>query len=328
MKWTGGLVALAWAGLAYAETPVIETGRSLTEQFLLGQTAGLWDQMTPRMQEALGSERALGSFSRSITDQTGRAGRIIGEETQAVQGFDVYLQTRQFPSADRPLLFQWALDGEGRIAGFFVKPQPDEPSAAFEQHETATRLSLPFSGEWTVVWGGRKRSQNYHADSDNQRYAYDFLITRDGATHAGDPALLESYFCWGQPILAPADGVVTVAIDGLPDQVPGEMDPSHPPGNHVVLDHGNGERSLLAHLRNGSVAVTPGEAVSRGQQLGVCGNSGNTTEPHLHFQLQQGAAFGEGHGLPAPFVDLLIDGEPVDRAEPVRGQVVSPRPTP
>ena len=114
-----------------------------------------------------------------------------------------------------------------------------------------------------------------------------------------------------------------VAQDGLPDQAQGEMDPANPPGNHVVIDHGNEEYSLLAHLQQNSVTVSVGEEINAGQQIGRCGNSGNTSEPHLHYHLQTGKRFGDGHGLPAPFTRISIDGGPVTSGEPVRGQYVT-----
>ncbi|MCE7033233.1 M23 family metallopeptidase, partial [Lysobacter sp. GX 14042] len=76
------------------------------------------------------------------------------------------------------------------------------------------------------------------------------------------------------------------------------------------------------HLRQDSVAVEAGQQVAAGDELGRCGNSGNTSEPHLHFHLQDSPVFGEGLGLPAFFNDYTADGEAVERGEPVQGQVV------
>jgi murein DD-endopeptidase MepM/ murein hydrolase activator NlpD len=95
-------------------------------------------------------------------------------------------------------------------------------------------------------------------------------------------------------------------------------------GNHVVLEHGDGEFSVLAHLRHGSVAVEAGDRVRRGQRLGACGNSGRSSEPHLHYHLQDGPVPGRAAGLPAIFRGYLADGEPVGRGEPIRGQTVRP----
>ena len=122
----------------------------------------------------------------------------------------------------------------------------------------------------------------------DQRHAWDILVWRNGGTHRGDGKRLTDYWAFGRPILAPAPARVIEAVDGLPDNVPGHMDPQHAAGNHVVLDLGHGEYALIAHLRHGSVAVKVGDRVRTGQLLGRCGNSGNTSEPHVHFHVQDG----------------------------------------
>jgi murein DD-endopeptidase MepM/ murein hydrolase activator NlpD len=83
-------------------------------------------------------------------------------------------------------------------------------------------------------------------------------------------------------VVSPCDGAVLAAQDGLPDQAPPQADPDNPAGNHVVLACG-GLRIELAHLAAGSVAVAPGDRVRSGDRLGAVGNSGNTSEPHLHI---------------------------------------------
>ena len=158
-----------------------------------------------------------------------------------------------------------------------------------------------------------------------QRFAIDFVIRRNGVTHSGDPSRLESYFCWDQLVLAPAEGTVVAVADELPDQAIGQTDAQNAAGNHVVLDLGKGEFAFLAHLKRGSVAMKVGDKVAPGQELGRCGNSGNTSEPHLHFHLQRTPVLHQGEGLPAFFEDYVADGKTVVRGEPAQGQVVSPR---
>jgi murein DD-endopeptidase MepM/ murein hydrolase activator NlpD len=92
----------------------------------------------------------------------------------------------------------------------------------------------------------------------------------------------------------------------------------------VILDLGGGEYALLGHLRRGSVRGKHGDRVDAGAEIGRCGNSGNTTEPHLHFHLQDSPHLGDGHGLPAFFVDYVAHGKAVKRGEPTRGQIVAP----
>ena len=143
------------------------------------------------------------------------------------------------------------------------------------------------------------------------------------ATHRGDGKQLEDYYAWDQPILAPADGTVATLVDGLEDQLPGTFDRQNAAGNFVLLDLGNDEYALFAHLKNGSVTVGPGDKVTRGQELGRCGNSGNTSEPHLHFHLQQSRRPLVGDGLPAQFANYFENEVLVERGEPTRGAVIS-----
>src|SRR5690606_4811284 len=146
----------------------------------------------------------------------------------------------------------------------------------FLDYRTKANLHLPFEGKWYVVWGGRTLEQNYHAADRAQRFAMDMLISRDGATHSGDGTQLENYYCWGQPILSPGAGTVAAVVNDLPDNPIGATDPQHPAGNHIVIDLGNSEFAFLAHMQEGSVHMRVGARVKAGDQLGLCGNSGNT----------------------------------------------------
>ena len=113
-----------------------------------------------------------------------------------------------------------------------------------------------------------------------------------------------------------------MAIDGVPDNVPGTTNTKLAPGNHVVINHGNGEYSFLAHLRNGSIAVKLGDRVQPGDRLGACGNSGESSEPHVHYHLQNTEGYNVGAGFPAQFVSYIADGNAIARGEPKRGQTV------
>src|SRR6185436_12516733 len=137
------------------------------------------------------------------------------------------------------------------------------------------------------------------------------------------------YASWGTPILAPGAGIVAAAEDGLADNPPGVPDTKVSSlGNYVAIDHGNGEFSLLGHLRRGSLKVHIGEYVTTGQVLGACGNSGNSNGPHLHYNLQTGARPNQGTGLPAQFLRYAADGATVERGEPTRGQRIRNQPKP
>jgi hypothetical protein len=142
----------------------------------------------------------------------------------------------------------------------------------------------------------------------SQRFAIDFSkIGDDGKELHGDPAVNASYYSYGEPALAVADGVVSEVTDGIPENVPGttsraiKIDITNVSGNHVVVDLGGGVFALWAHLQPGSIPVKVGEHVTTGQVLGRVGNSGNADAPHLHFHLVAGPAPVTSEGLPFAF---------------------------
>lgn len=307
------------------EARIQEHARATVQHFYAGEVETLWKGFDAKLRAHLGSPENLKRFQRQVGEQLGQETQVASEALTRIEGGWSYRRVASFEKLAQPIEVLLAFDTRQRTTGFLIRPVPAEAPSEYLDYETKTRLRLPFEGEWTVFWGGRALADNYHAANPDQRFAYDFLATVDGSSHRGEGKANEDYHCFDRPILAPAAGTVVVAVDGVEDNVPGEMNPKQPPGNHVILDHGNGEFSLLAHFRKGTLAVEPGDEVAPGALLGRCGNSGNSSEPHLHVHLQTTAVFGQGDGLPAPFVDYVADGQPVERGEPTKGQHVSPR---
>lgn len=195
----------------------------------------------------------------------------------------------------------------------------DEP----DYYDQKTSYTLPFRGEWYVFNGGPDRSTSHSWDIVAQRYAYDFVITDDALKRWREGARgtdLDDYLCYAKPILSPADGTVVEVrndVRDAPRPGTGWMDPFAVDirGNYVVIEHAEDEYSVLAHLVPGSITVREGEEVPRGQELGRCGNSGNSSEPHLHFHVQDRRDFFTAAGLPVGF-----DGVSVDGARPKMGR--------
>jgi murein DD-endopeptidase MepM/ murein hydrolase activator NlpD len=180
--------------------------------------------------------------------------------------------------------------------------------------------SLPFhgtaQGEWFVFNGGLDEETSHSWDVVAQRFAYDFVVVDDALRRwraETEGRRLADYLCYGAPILAPADGVVVAVQDDIRDAGrpgTGWLDPfaQHIAGNRVVIEHAEGEYSFLAHLVPGSAAVRVGQEVIRGQEVARCGNSGNSSEPHLHFQVQDRADFFDAAGLPVAFDGVSVEG--------------------
>lgn len=180
-----------------------------------------------------------------------------------------------------------ALDTSGTIIGLRLTHLTEHPTT--DQAKSHFHYRLPFRGRWFTYWGGKNELVNYHYAYENQRYAFDFIILDHDRSAIGDPLLNESYFAYGKPILAPCAGRIVRVVDDIPDNVPvGVRNEGQPAGNYVEIDHGHHEFSLLAHLQYHSITVVPGDYVQAGDIIGLCGNSGNSSEPHLHFQVSNG----------------------------------------
>jgi hypothetical protein len=157
--------------------------------------------------------------------------------------------------------------------------------STLENTKPSATVRLPANVPLKVGWGGDKIETNYHAIAADQRWAYDLLV----APYATESAKLEDYGCYGVPVLAPASGLVVKVHDGEPDEIPGvSRNLAAPTGNHVAIRLGETQTYLIiAHLKTGSIAVKPGDTLVEGQVIGQCGNSGNTSEPHIHIHHQR-----------------------------------------
>jgi len=218
-----------------------------------------------------------------------------------------------------------------------------EAYSRYLDYQTKTHLIFPLKGESYIGWGGRTLKQNAHASLKDQRFALDIVALKEGhavlsakevekdtfKTYSGDENLNESYYIFNREVLATGAGTVVATKNNIADNIPGpgkyKPNRKEPAGNYVVLDHGNGEFSMFAHLKYQSVYVRKGDSVEQGDVLGLCGNSGNSTEPHLHYHVQNTKEIQKGEGLPAQFNDYIANGTFVKRGEPIRGQIVQPQ---
>ncbi len=185
-----------------------------------------------------------------------------------------------------------------------------------ENYQCKVKYSLPFHGTWTVVNGGIDKTSSHSWEINTQRYAYDFVILDEkGYSSSGENKKTADYYCYGKKILAPADGEVVELQDKHPDSLllgDGQVDCSAKDirGNYILIRHADKEYGLLAHLQPESIRVKVGDTVKRGQCIAYCGNSGNTSEPHLHFHLQDGMSFYTSAGLPIEFADITVQPTP------------------
>lgn len=195
---------------------------------------------------------------------------------------------------------------------------PDSPRAAREPVE----VDPPVTGRWTALNSPADRTPSHGTHAYGQTFAIDVVAEPEPGARPGFSGFWpitrrnSAFPAFGAPLLAVADATVVRATDVQRDHlsrtsplallylmlveasVRDLLGAKRIVGNHVVLDLGDGTYALYAHLRRGSLTVREGDRVTAGQPLARCGNSGNSTEPHLHFQLMDGPDPDSARGVP------------------------------
>ena len=214
------------------------------------------------------------------------------------------------------------------------------------EFKPATALSLPLPGRILVddgadFYGHHRRLHTTHPVAvqlgfvrNFMRHAVDLLeVNASGDRHSGDGNKNDDWFSWGDPALAPAPGRIVDVYEAQPDNdTPGRenkfkeedvfANPMRLYGNYVVIDHGKGEYSLLAHLMEGSVVVEKGQNVKLGDVVGKVGSSGSSIYPHLHYELRTGPTI-DADGLPLIFNNFRRAGSKKSTSgEIATGQIV------
>ncbi len=155
--------------------------------------------------------------------------------------------------------------------------------------DTYYHLSLPIMGEWNV-------SQGYNGDITHKkewRHALDFDIRDEEDQSYRKPGNhVEEYYCYDLPVIAPAKGTIVEIVDGVKDNLIGEVDLKNNWGNVIIIKHGDFIYTKLSHLKIDTIKVKVGDAVKKGDVLAFSGSSGRSPEPHLHFQVQATAHVG------------------------------------
>ncbi|RXZ81148.1 M23 family peptidase [Paenibacillaceae bacterium] len=288
-----------------------QTGNNAADQFIKdvmsGQYDAVYERLGPEMKEAVGSPEDMETMLKDFTADVekldftsellfGGGGRYVWIDPGNTKGLTA------------------VFDETGQAIG--VQLLPLTTYAETDNRTTKQSYALPFKGEWLVFWGGKNELVNYHYAYESQRYALDLVKSENGSTFKGDPADNNSYYAFGEEVVAPADGTIIDVRSDVPDNVPGEMNDKQPEGNYIVIDHGDGEFSFTAHFKQNSIVVEAGQQVKRGELLGLCGNSGNSSEPHIHFQIADRPDGEDGTVIPVKF-----DGDPnVLQGQLIKGQ--------
>lgn len=258
-------------------------------------------------------------------------GRTVVED---IRWFDVALATRRKQGVLKP--FHLMLPKSAKADRMTVTVRRGERSASravpLVRYEQKNSYRLPVNGCWFVSSGhdfGVEHRRHY----SRGHFAWDFVrVDAMGKPHAGGGLAVTDYYAYGQDVVAPADGTVVFARGDQPDNRPGETSQD---ANYVLIDHGGGEFSKLAHFAPNTLAVKPGATVKRGDVIAKIGNSGRSDSPHLHVHFQETffdkkRVVTAERPLPIRFDDYLVTsneglGRPVERGDPRRGEFVCTR---
>jgi murein DD-endopeptidase MepM/ murein hydrolase activator NlpD len=321
------LRSLAWigfaAGVAAAPTASAQNRPSdiqtAADAFVAAYNAREYEAIVRRLAPAARVQVTLEALRRFYDGLHDSAGKLTSLGKPALFGDGIAVYPANFERKAMELAI--ALDDSGMVRGLEIN---DKPSRHVRNR---TPLTLPFKGDWLVIWGGDTPEQNYHQSIALARFAFDFTkVDARGRKFKGDGTRADDYFSFGQEIIAPADGVVTDVITGVADNVPGTVNNFADMGNTVMIRHETGEVSVFGHLEFGSTRVSVGQRVTRGQVLGLCGNSGNSDEPHLHYQLQDSNVPTRESTIKVFFQNLIIRRDSIGSApseySPVKGDIV------
>lgn len=215
-----------------------------------------------------------------------------------------------------------SVDEHHKINGLSVTPFVDETIPKMERN--LTKLQLPFTDVWTVLWGGDTKEQNYHVISAAQKNAFDIVIRDEqGHSYKTNGQTNEDYYAFGRPLTAPCDGTVELVVDGIKDNKPGDMNPFYAPGNSVIIKTEKNEYLVFAHFKQYSIQVKQDQKITQGQLLGLCGNSGNSSEPHLHFHIQNTEDMNKATGVKCYFDKIQVNGKLEADYSPVKNDKIS-----
>ncbi len=173
------------------------------------------------------------------------------------------------------------------------------------------KIKLPFLGEWTV-------SQGYNGEITHLGEwgsALDFVITDDeNKTYSGSGTSKDDFYCYNKPVVAPADGYIYQISNITKDNDINDVNTNKNWGNTIIINHLNGLFTQISHLKKDSFKVQIGDYVTKGTVLALCGNSGRSPEPHLHFQMQLSPEIGaKTHPYPVGYYFEKTDGKPILR---------------
>lgn len=295
------------------------TYKTVSDSFELNYNADNFDAIFSSFSSEMQNALPIDKTKEFLTGLKQEAGKITKRE------FVKYEQTyASYKTNFETALFavNISVDNNSKINGLLVKPFKESNLPKIQRN--ITKLILPFKDKWTVIWGGDTKDLNYHVESEAQKNAFDIVVTNDkGSSFMTDGKKNEDYYAFGKELIAPCDGEIVLVVDGVKDNVPGTLNPIYVPGNTVIIKTANNEFLFFAHFKQHSIVVKQGQKVKQGQLLGLCGNSGNSSEPHLHFHIQNVEDMNSATGVKCYFDKIQVNGQLKTDYSPIQKEKIS-----
>lgn len=283
--------------------------------------------------EVFGDQETGAPLSTLTDDRLSAAMTLAGSGMAGMGGMDEKKNNRLIQPGARAVVFMWIelpldrfLPGSLRHRMVFTPTEGNAADATLQDfpvtvsRDSVPTLSPPFNGG-TWLAGDGPVNDSPHRQTitaidghiySAERFAIDWIkVGPNGdSTHDGKTRN-ENWWGYGEPVLAVADGEITEVVDGIPDNTPRNLPPvtlDNIAGNHVILQIAPSRFVTYAHLQNGSIKVRLHQRVHRGDVLGLLGNSGNATGPHLHLQVTDRNSVLESQGVPFVFANFTYLG--------------------
>lgn len=299
------------------ESPIYKTvTQKFEKEYNLNQYDSIFTMFSAEMQNALPLNKTI-EFFTGLNGQVGKIAQreFIKYEMQTYASYKTQFERALFS-------VNISVDNNAKINGLFIKPFKVDNLPKIERNSTS--LLLPFNDTWNVFWGGDTKDLNYHIDNEAQKNAFDFLIIdKSGKSYKTDGKTNEDYYAFGKEVIAPCNGEIVLVIDGVKDNVLGQMNLFDVGGNTIVLKTENSEYLVFCHFKHQSIKVKEGQKVEQGQLLGLCGNTGHSSEPHIHFHIQNVEDINQATGVKCYFRKVIVNGQSKNDYSPIKNDIVS-----
>jgi hypothetical protein len=320
------LLFFVLGSLVYGRDSQVEKHSNIVVQLAAAINADKHDDMFALYSDKLKgtfNEKKSKAFMKSVRDSLGKM-KIIRSPIYMASNVSIFPYRFERGIID----IRIAVDSSGKLDEMRLLPR----TPGFNVYGNHKRkLMLPMRDRWLVEWGGDCKELNkVHIDIPNQKNGYDlYQVNKEDKTYKNKGKENKDYYSWAQKVYCPAEGEVIQVITGVPDNIPGSRNSFSALGNAVFIKHKDNSVSVFAHLKFGSIDVEVEDELDPGDFIALCGNSGDSKQPHLSYQLMDKGVIQDAKGKKSFFDKVIVTRnkktELVKEYSPVKGDIINPK---